>query len=171
VTEPSSLRLPVYPLDGARGNGEALDTAAIQAVIDGAFERAGGIVSIPPGHYKIGGTLDLKSRVSLRIDPDATLIGSTQESDFSLPNSWEPSGNGFSTKSDGDIIPVLIRCNGQAQVGIFGGGTIDGSAIPGFAQAFNTSDDKYIPHTWNTIFGGGTIDGSAIPGFAQGFNT
>ena len=48
---------------GAKGDGKADDTAAIQAAIDGLPE-AGGTVSLPPGTYMVKG-LRLRSGTSL----------------------------------------------------------------------------------------------------------
>src|SRR5688572_6860508 len=47
---------------GARGDGKANDTAAIQAAIDSA--ALGGVVLFPPGDY-VSGTLHLRSRLVL----------------------------------------------------------------------------------------------------------
>ncbi len=49
---------------GARGDGRADDTAAIQAAIDAASARGGGAVTFPPGTY-LSRTLTLRSRVHL----------------------------------------------------------------------------------------------------------
>lgn len=51
---------------GALGNGSADDRAAIQAAIDAASAAGGGIVHVPPGTYKGGAALKLKSYVTLR---------------------------------------------------------------------------------------------------------
>ena len=49
---------------GARGDGRAKDTRAIQSAIDAAA-RTGGTVYFPPGAY-VSGTLRLRSRVCSR---------------------------------------------------------------------------------------------------------
>ena len=145
MTDPFSLPIfMVAPKDSI------IDTKAIQDTIDEAWERGGGSVVFPPGRYTIGSTLDLKSKVYLRIDPDVLLVGSTQESDFPHPDSWEAAGIPKSSKENNSILPILIRCKGQSQVGIFGGGTIDGSAVPDLVHGFNLTDDKYIPNTWQS---------------------
>src|SRR5579864_8382488 len=51
---------------GAKGDGMAKDTQAIQAAIDKA-SAAGGTVVIPPGNY-LSGTLHLRSNLSLHIE-------------------------------------------------------------------------------------------------------
>lgn len=66
---------------GAKGNGVALDTRAIQAAIDKAFENKGGIVEIPAGTYKIG-SLFLKDNVNLNLQAGSTLLGSPDIKDY-----------------------------------------------------------------------------------------
>lgn len=50
---------------GATGNGTSDDSAAIQAAIDAANTAGGGIVYFPPGTYRVGTRIELKSGVSL----------------------------------------------------------------------------------------------------------
>lgn len=50
---------------GATGNGTTNDSAAIQAAINAANTAGGGVVYFPPGTYRIGTRLELKSGVSL----------------------------------------------------------------------------------------------------------
>ena len=57
---------------GAKGDGTAKDTRAIQAAIDKAAS-AGGTVVIPPGSYP-SGTLHLRSNLTLRIEKGARLM-------------------------------------------------------------------------------------------------
>jgi polygalacturonase len=64
---------------GARGDGKAKDTAAIQAAIDAA--APGGVVFFPSGDY-LSGTLRLRSRLRLRLAAGATLIASPDDADF-----------------------------------------------------------------------------------------
>src|SRR6266446_6970764 len=64
---------------GARGDGKANDTAAIQAAIDAA--APGGVVLFPPGAY-VSGTLHLRSRLVLRLATGATLVASPDDADF-----------------------------------------------------------------------------------------
>lgn len=56
---------------GASGDGINDDKPALQAAIDEAFSRGGGIVSCPAGTYALGGTLVVKAGV------DLDLTGST----------------------------------------------------------------------------------------------
>lgn len=51
---------------GAKGDGETDDSKAIQAAIDAASAKGGGVVFLPVGTYIIGTTLILKSNVILQ---------------------------------------------------------------------------------------------------------
>lgn len=50
---------------GATGDGSTNDSAAIQAAINAANTAGGGVVYFPPGVYRIGTRIELKSSVSL----------------------------------------------------------------------------------------------------------
>ena len=67
-------------LFGAKGDGIAKDTQAVQAAIDAAGVL-GGSVYFPPGKY-LSGTVRLQSHVSLFLDSGATLIASPDKADF-----------------------------------------------------------------------------------------
>ncbi|EIP97942.1 endopolygalacturonase [Opitutaceae bacterium TAV1] len=54
---------------GARGDGLADDREAIQRALD----ARPGHIEIPPGHYKIGGTLRIHAHTRLSLAPQATL--------------------------------------------------------------------------------------------------
>ena len=73
------------PLDvrdfGAKGDGVAKDTRAIQAAIDKASSSGGGTVVIPPGKY-ISGTIHLRSNLTLQLEQGATLVFSPDDGDF-----------------------------------------------------------------------------------------
>ena len=57
---------------GAKGDGVARDTAAIQAAIDAAAKHGGGTVLVPPGKY-LSGTIHLKSNITLELSGGAVL--------------------------------------------------------------------------------------------------
>ena len=67
---------------GARGDGKANDTGAIQRAIDAA--GPGGVVLFPPGNY-VSGTLHLRDHLVLRLAAGATLIASPDDADFDPP--------------------------------------------------------------------------------------
>ncbi len=93
---------------GARGDGQTPDTAGIQTAIDAASNAGGGVVLFTPGSY-LSGSLHLRSHVELRIETNATLLGSSSRSDYQK-------GRWF----------ALLLANQQDQITISGGGTING---------------------------------------------
>ena len=65
----------------AKGDAHTLNTAAIHSAIDACHAAGGGTVHFPPGDF-LTGTIVLKSRVTLRLAPGATLWGSTRIEDY-----------------------------------------------------------------------------------------
>ncbi len=74
---------------GAVGDGVTKDTAAIQQTIDRVSVFGGGEVLVPAGTYLIGG-IALRSRVLLRLEKDAVLLGSPDFADYPVAQvRWE----------------------------------------------------------------------------------
>ncbi len=69
---------------GATGDGLTLDTAAINQAIEACAEAGGGQVLFPPGRY-LSGTVRLRSRVTLYFDAGATLVGTTNLTQYLQP--------------------------------------------------------------------------------------
>ncbi len=90
---------------GAIGDAVTLDTAALQKTIDACASAGGGEVLFPKGTY-LSGSLTLKSGVHLVLTPEAVLLGSRELGDYSSRK--------------------LIDATDVTDVGISGGGTIDG---------------------------------------------
>ena len=86
ATRPGSPVLDVTAY-GAAGDGEALNTKAIQAAIDAC--APGGTVRIPAGVF-LSGALFLKSDMTLHLDEGAVLLGSPETRDYPLMDyRWE----------------------------------------------------------------------------------
>jgi polygalacturonase len=66
---------------GARGDGVAKDTAAIQRAIDDQARRGGGAVVVPPGRY-LCGTIHLRSFITLELQNGALLLGSPGKAEY-----------------------------------------------------------------------------------------
>lgn len=74
---------------GAVGDGKTKNTAAIQKALDACAVAGGGTVLVPPGYY-ITGSLQLKSRTTLRFEFRAFLVGSPDLEDYPLARvRWE----------------------------------------------------------------------------------
>jgi polygalacturonase len=108
---------------GAKGDGIARDTAAIQTAVDAAA-RTGGTVEIPPGRY-LSGTIHLKSSVALYLASGAILAMSPDAADFS-PVERLP----YPIYDDEDTTyfhHALLAGENLRDVTIYGEGAIDGN--------------------------------------------
>jgi polygalacturonase len=108
---------------GARGDGLAKDTTAIQAAIDAAG-ALGGSVYLPPGRY-LSGTVRLKSQVLLFLDAGATLAASPDKEDFDPYEKLD--FKSFADDETTDFHYALVRAQDVEHIGIAGAGTIDGN--------------------------------------------
>ena len=118
--------LSVFPVTdyGANGNGVAENAKTIQQAIDTAAAVGGGVVLFPAGEYRTG-TLFLKDNVTLRLEKDATIMGTP---DYSLyPADIEPVYETFLLRKDRYAPRVLIVALEKENVAIEGEGTIDGN--------------------------------------------
>src|SRR5579883_3279374 len=66
---------------GAVGDGKTLDSPAINRAIDACNAAGGGVVYMAGGSF-LSGTVVLKSNVTLYLEADATLLGSTNLADY-----------------------------------------------------------------------------------------
>lgn len=107
---------------GAIGDGVALDTPAIQRALDACAAGGGGRVMFPAGRY-LTGSLRLASGVTLVVTPQARLVGSTSMRDY-------PRGK-------------LLEAVGAANIGIEGGGVIDGQG-----ESFWEKSGEYKGPPW-----------------------
>lgn len=73
---------------GATGDGQVLDSPAIQKAIDACAQQGGGTVLFPPGTY-LSGTLYLKSHMRLRMERGACLLGTKDLTHYYQPESPE----------------------------------------------------------------------------------
>lgn len=94
---------------GAVADGSVLDTGALQQAIDAAHAAGGGVVRLAAGRY-LTGSLTLRSGVTLRLERDATLLGSPRIADYRRGAKW----------------PALLIAVGQQRIALEGEGVIDG---------------------------------------------
>lgn len=107
----ASLFATMYtPLDyGARLDGSTSDRAALQAAIDAAHAAGGGTVVVPAGRKLMSGSIQLKSRVTLHLEPGSRLVASTERADY--------------------LDRALIQALDAEDIAITGEGTIDGRGV------------------------------------------
>ncbi len=107
---------------GARGDGKADDTVAIQRAIDAA--APGGVVLFPPGDY-LSGTLHLRDHLVLRLAAGATLIASRDDAAFDRYQ--KPDYETFADRETTDFNFALLQGRRLRHVSIVGPGRIDGN--------------------------------------------
>ena len=78
---------------GAKGDGQTLDTLAINKAIEAAADAGGGTVHFPAGSY-LSFSIHLKSNIALYLDQGATIVAADpRESkgtyDLPEPNEWD----------------------------------------------------------------------------------
>lgn len=108
---------------GAHGDGSAKDTAALQEAIDRCWVLGGGEVVVPAGDY-LTGAIALRSGVILRLEKDATILGTPDFADYPVSQvRWE--GKWIR----GHV--ALIYALDASHIGVIGPGRIVGNAALG----------------------------------------
>jgi polygalacturonase len=112
---------------GAKGDGQSLDTVAIQKALD-ACGPAGGTVKFSRGTY-LSQPLTIRTKTTVVLDAGAILLASTNQSDFmKVPGDW------LKAKSGGDFIP-LVSGKDLTDVTFTGSGVIDGNGAVWWEEA------------------------------------
>jgi polygalacturonase len=112
---------------GAKGDGATFDTAAIQKALDECGEAGGGTVRFPVGIY-LSKPIELRDRTTLELDAGATLLASTNQSDFmKTPGDW--------VKAKSSNFVPFISGKDLTEVTFTGGGIIDGSGYVWWGEA------------------------------------
>jgi len=103
---------------GAVGDGQTLDSPAIQSAIEACAAQGGGTVYLPSGHY-LAGTMFLRNNIALHLDSGAVILGSESPDDYPIIHSrWEGKHQ--------DTYAPLITGQNINNISITGRGTIDG---------------------------------------------
>lgn len=123
---------------GAKGDGKALDSPAINQAIEAASAAGGGTVHFPAGTY-VTGSIRLRSNLALQFDPGSTLEASADPSAYDAPeaNQWDK----FQDFGHSHFHNSLIWGEGLENVTIQGPGLIDGHAL---ARERGATADKAI---------------------------
>ena len=121
-TDPKKAGSETYDIRdfGAKGDGETINTKAIQAAIDACTANGGGAVLIPGGDFRTG-TIQLKNDVTLKLSSSGRILGSTNREDYLNRDVMISRGLG---PGNGNV--VLLFAAGATNVTIEGRGTIDG---------------------------------------------
>lgn len=100
---------------GAKGDGLAKDTVAIQAAIDACAQQGGGAVRLIAGTY-LSAPIVLKSNITLELDKGAILLGSSDHADYPPKTEFRAPG-----------LQSLVSATNASNVSITGEGVIDGA--------------------------------------------
>ena len=104
---------------GAKGDGQTLNTKAIQSAIEKCASDGGGVVTVPEGTF-LSGSIFLKQGVNLSVEKGGILEGSQNTNDYP----W------IATRIAGLEMKwpaALVNASNLTDVEISGEGTIDGS--------------------------------------------
>ena len=129
VTAQKSYNIKDY---GATGDGQTLDSPAIQQAIDACNQAGGGTVYIPAGTY-LSATIVLKDNVKLYLEKDAVLLGTT---DIKAYKNLDPFTDGLGI----DVGWAFLVAIDAKNVAIEGEGVIDGQGSA--LKARHIEEDK-----------------------------
>lgn len=110
---------------GAKGDGATKDTMAIQKAIDVCAAKGGGTVRLQNGTF-LTGPIQLKSHITLEVDPGATLLGSQDRADYKEAEELREAS-----------VEPLIGAKNAEDITIRGGGTIDGNGKPWWDDVYS----------------------------------
>ena len=103
---------------GAVGDGQTLDSHALQSAIDLCAGRGGGTVYLPAGQY-LTGSLFLRDNITLYLDSGAVILGSENPGDYPIIQArWEGKHQ--------DTYAPLVAGQNLNNIAVTGRGTIDG---------------------------------------------
>jgi polygalacturonase len=140
---------------GATGNGTTNDSPAVDATITAANAAGGGIVQFPPGTYLAGGSIHLKSNVTIQLDAGATLLGAPSGYDVPEPNPFDA----YQDFGHSHFHDAMIWGDNLTDIGFTGAGTIDGGGNFITGNPKPGQADKLISLTRCT---GLTVDGITL---------
>jgi polygalacturonase len=109
---------------GAKGDGKAIDSPAVDKAITAANKAGGGTVLFPAGTY-LSRTIHLKSNVTLQLNKGATIVAAASGFDAAESNpfsQWQDFGHSH-------FHNALLVGDGVSHVSITGSGTIDGKGL------------------------------------------
>lgn len=113
---------------GARGDGERIDSPAINRAIEAASAAGGGTVYFPAGTYA-SYSVRLKSNIELYLDKGASLLGAAPANGVGYDDPGEGAGNPYQDFGHSHWRASLIWGEELENIGIRGPGVIDGQSL------------------------------------------
>lgn len=113
---------------GATGDGQTIDSKAINEAIEAAEKLGGGTIFFPPGVYA-SYSIRLKSNISLVIGAGATLLAASPEGETGYDAPEEGPGNSYQDFGHSHWHNSLIWGENLDHISIFGPGTIWGKGL------------------------------------------
>ncbi len=108
---------------GAKGDGSANDTSAINKAITAANSAGGGTVQFPAGTYKSANSIHMKSNVTLQLDSGSTIRGASGTG-YDAPES--NANDKYQDYGHSHFHDAMIWGDKLTNIGFTGSGTIDG---------------------------------------------
>jgi hypothetical protein len=125
---------------GAKGNGSANDTPAVNKAIAAASKAGGGIVEFPAGKYLGGGSIHMMSNVTLDLAAGSTILGASSGYDAPEPNSFSK----YQDFGHSHFHDALIWGENLTNIGFTGSGTITGNGHFATGNPKSGQADKLI---------------------------
>jgi polygalacturonase len=113
---------------GAKGDGNSIDTKAINDAIEAASKEGGGTVYFPAGVYA-SYSIRLKSNISLYIGQGATILAASPVGEVGFDAPEPGAGNAFQDFGHSHWHNSLIWGENLENISIFGPGTIYGKGL------------------------------------------
>jgi polygalacturonase len=113
---------------GAKGDGVALDSKAINQAIETAANAGGGTVYLPAGNY-LSGSIHLKSNITLYLDQGATIIAISENPGDVYDQAEETVNTTYQDFGHSHFHNSLIWGENLHDVSILGPGTIWGKGL------------------------------------------
>lgn len=142
--QPAVFNIRTY---GAKGNGKAIDSKAINAAIEAASRAGGGTVYFPAGTY-LSYSIHLKSNISLYLDQGSVLLAADTSAggryDEPEPNEW---GDRYHYQDFGHSHwhNSLIWGENLQNISILGPGLIDGLGLSRGFYRYEQWESRGIP--------------------------